>query len=674
MFNTLKNVLVTTTLFAVGFGVYVILSEPEPFSETLRDPPFAESDVPEQDRAHDALHDSGSLGSDIALAPPELSISPGEPIDPSEVVTAPRHQHALGNEASDNHATVTLPPLVSPNEVVEQVHDLADPTFDAAHQMREEAGQIAENWANQARELPETIGTEFENRAREAEAAVEDVVAHNAGNLRSQVNDMQSTWAEHAKELADQARRLPQIEAVGDSIRQAVDSVAESAEQSTATIQRQFQQAASAWEQHTRGSQDTGSSPTDPLVNSARNALDSIGQAGETLQQRAETLPNRLNDQLQRSASAVAQQAEEITAGVRGPLDSIGQRLNDAAADPKRRIAEAATSVHDALASQLDVRTPATSALDGPTPSYNAIPPTDQGEANGRHGLTASESVAGSSSRIQPGGEAAEALAQQAVGQPDAQTYQEISPKFPDREGTYDPFEGAWATVQQQIGNRELANALFTLSLWYQDTSLSAAQRTQCVELLDELAGKVIYSTEHHLQPAYVVRSGDTIDGIAQQFQVPPLFLARVNGITPPYHLQEGEELKVVQGPFRAEIDTRRAELTLFAGSYYAGRFPLEVGTRAPAAGEFEVTSKVVDPSFLDPSSGAEVTPGSAENPYGRYWIGLRNETTPADIRVGLHGRPDGAVDRQRISIALRPRDIDDVQAILSVGSSVMIR
>lgn len=237
-------------------------------------------------------------------------------------------------------------------------------------------------------------------------------------------------------------------------------------------------------------------------------------------------------------------------------------------------------------------------------------------------------------------------------------------------------FLAAWETARRQIEKGEMANALFSLSIWYQDQSLTAEQREQCLNLMDQLAGTVIYSREHHLQAAYVVRDGDTLTTIAEQFQVPAEFLARVNGIEPPYQLASAQPIKVVQGPFRAEVDVQLGLMTLFAGPYYAGRFPVESNAQNVPLGRYELTSKTADPAFVDRQNGTQIPGGSPENPYGKHWLGLRNETTPPDLRVGLHGTSEQPSSRIPAvgSLRLSMRDIDDVQAILSLGSVVTIR
>src|SRR6202008_5137806 len=70
---------------------------------------------------------------------------------------------------------------------------------------------------------------------------------------------------------------------------------------------------------------------------------------------------------------------------------------------------------------------------------------------------------------------------------------------------------------------------------------------------------------------------------------------AKINGIEDPNHLNPGDELKVVRGPFTAQVDLDKRQLTLIVEDCYAGRFSLvAVGEMAPGLeGSFEVAEKL---------------------------------------------------------------------------------
>jgi LysM repeat protein len=231
-------------------------------------------------------------------------------------------------------------------------------------------------------------------------------------------------------------------------------------------------------------------------------------------------------------------------------------------------------------------------------------------------------------------------------------------------------------SVQQQLDQGKLAPALAALSQWYSSPSAREDRKAQLVPLLDQLAGTVIYSRRHLLEPAYSVQEHETLEQIAARYQVPIRLLAKVNGIEPPYQLMAGETLKVVRGPFRAETSISRRELVLFLNTYYAGRFTVRIGNDfSLEEGLLEVVEKLDQRPYTEPESGQQIPPASPDNPYGRHWIGLRQlGGLPPSESLGIHGTGENCgADEARGCIGLEPRDAEDLYSILSVGSTVRI-
>lgn len=232
-------------------------------------------------------------------------------------------------------------------------------------------------------------------------------------------------------------------------------------------------------------------------------------------------------------------------------------------------------------------------------------------------------------------------------------------------------FETSWQSVQADLAGGQYGNALMTLSAWYGAPSLTTEQRERCQGTLDQLAGTVIYSRESFLEPAHVVGPRETLDEIAKKYQVSAEFLARLNGIEAPYELYAGESLKVLQGPFHAEVNRSSGELTLFLGGHYAGRFPVRIGKELPIGeNEFEVATVVPGREFFDQRSGVRVGPDRPENPYGNRWIGLRGDKITAAHHVGIHvdtGHPD------RCCLGVSQVDAEDLAAILTIGARVTV-
>jgi hypothetical protein len=241
-------------------------------------------------------------------------------------------------------------------------------------------------------------------------------------------------------------------------------------------------------------------------------------------------------------------------------------------------------------------------------------------------------------------------------------------------------FNGLMQAVQKKLSENKLAEAHAALSILYANPDLPPQQAKQITTLLDQLAGTVVYSREHLMEPPYVTKQGDTLDRVAQKYNVPWQLLGRINGLMPQgipnndavtkdQPLPVGMELKVVRGPFDAVVRLDKRELTLMVQNRYAGRFPIGVGRDQPKLdGNYTVRDKTFNPTYYGPD-GVTVNPNDPKNPLGGAWIGLTD-------RIGIHGTSDPrgvGRDDNRGTICVSDRDLQDLYGILSVGSRVMI-
>ncbi|MBX3413477.1 MAG: L,D-transpeptidase family protein [Pirellulales bacterium] len=229
-------------------------------------------------------------------------------------------------------------------------------------------------------------------------------------------------------------------------------------------------------------------------------------------------------------------------------------------------------------------------------------------------------------------------------------------------------FDTAMAFAQAQLSQGQLAEAHLALSQWFGHPDLSAAQETTLIGLLDQVAGTVIYSRESFVLPAHQVQPGETLNQIAQANNVPWQLLAKINAVQDPQNLRAGEQLKVVRGPFAAVVEMGRHRMSLWVEGRYAGRFTIGVGKIASIPeGEFTVRGKVENPTYY----GEQVIDADdPNNPLGERLIDLGNQ-------LGIHGTNDPSLigtNESGGTIALGPRDLEDVYDILSVGSTVVIR
>ncbi|TWT98422.1 L,D-transpeptidase family protein [Stieleria varia] len=221
--------------------------------------------------------------------------------------------------------------------------------------------------------------------------------------------------------------------------------------------------------------------------------------------------------------------------------------------------------------------------------------------------------------------------------------------------------------ADQMYEKDQLKEALATLSVFYNTPNVSEQQRNELLNRLDPLARDVIYSKRHLLEQPYRMTSTETLTQVANRFGVPWQLLANINGIVDPVTILPGTELKVVRGPFRAEVDLARNELTLFLGDLYAGRFPIAVGNDpAPTEGIYTVRDKQESRTYYD-RLGAAVPPGNPENPYGNVWMDLGGQ-------LCIHGSPNTMQPTTKGCISLAGDLASDLYGIVSQGSSVTIR
>ncbi|MDA7979858.1 MAG: L,D-transpeptidase family protein [Pirellulales bacterium] len=236
---------------------------------------------------------------------------------------------------------------------------------------------------------------------------------------------------------------------------------------------------------------------------------------------------------------------------------------------------------------------------------------------------------------------------------------------------THEQFQAAVLEADRLIREERLSEAHLALSKWHGHERLFADDQQQLYEYLDGLAGVVIYSQQHLLEPEYKVLVGDSLLTVADEYQVPAELLAKINGVETQTPLTPGTTLKVIRGPFKAEVSLKRMELTLFlSDGRYAGRFPIGVGQEVPPTeGVFSVTKKLENPDYYQ-NEVVTVPGGDPNNPFGARLLTLGDN-------LALHGTNDpqsiGPRPCDEGCIRLGQRDIADVYDILNVGSEVQI-
>lgn len=230
------------------------------------------------------------------------------------------------------------------------------------------------------------------------------------------------------------------------------------------------------------------------------------------------------------------------------------------------------------------------------------------------------------------------------------------------------PFDAARPAINAALAQGELTRAHLLLSEWYNDPALSPAEKDEVQTLLNQLAGTVIYSNEHRLEPAYTVQAGETLETIAEKHHVPWQLLAKINGIASATAVQPGQSIKVVRGPFMGVVDVSDAELTLTINGRFAGKYAVQLDGAATGEGEWTVAQKQLEPATVAP------TQPTAAAPVDRKLVLQSVDNANATVVIASTMAPSVGATPPQGTIRIAAEQSEDLYDILSVGSRVVIR
>jgi hypothetical protein len=232
-----------------------------------------------------------------------------------------------------------------------------------------------------------------------------------------------------------------------------------------------------------------------------------------------------------------------------------------------------------------------------------------------------------------------------------------LPPEMPPPPGTLPTsaaFATAWADAHDKLSAGRYAEALTSLSVWYDDPSLGLEESHRLEDLLGQLAGTVIYSQQDLLLPPHVVAPGETLPAIAGPLGISWQLLAKINGVADPMRLMPGEHLKLIRGPFDAVVSVARRRISLQVGAAYAGSFPVVVGRGyLPRVGSSLPVSEI----RRDAAAGG---------PAILLVDGLTIQAADDPAVVGDDAAP--------ASLVVSARDLAELLDILGPGSSVLVR
>lgn len=162
---------------------------------------------------------------------------------------------------------------------------------------------------------------------------------------------------------------------------------------------------------------------------------------------------------------------------------------------------------------------------------------------------------------------------------------------------------------------------------------------------LSRLSAETILSSttlaDDPLVDRYVIKDGDSLVKIAAQFLVPAEALARINGIADKNRIRAGQTIKVVKGPFRAQVSKSKFRLDLYLEDVLVKTYRVGLGADGSTpTGQWRVGTKLVNPTYYPARGGDILSADDPANPLGERWIGLVGVSGEAQgqERYGIHG------------------------------------
>ena len=176
------------------------------------------------------------------------------------------------------------------------------------------------------------------------------------------------------------------------------------------------------------------------------------------------------------------------------------------------------------------------------------------------------------------------------------------------------------------------------------------------------------------LGSTYVVTKGDTLSAIASRHKVGTGLLVHLNDLKNPHLIRVGQRLRVIEGPFRIEIEKERKLLSLYLDDKFIRSYRVTTGQdNSTPEGEFSIIRKLVEPPWTDPYNRTIVRADNPEYPLGSRWI----EFVPPPGAYGIHGSKDAEDIGKEASFGcirvLHPQE-EEIYDFVILGSPVLIK
>lgn len=245
---------------------------------------------------------------------------------------------------------------------------------------------------------------------------------------------------------------------------------------------------------------------------------------------------------------------------------------------------------------------------------------------------------------------------------------------------------------RQLLAAGDLVGARSALSRVLADPRTSESERQslrgELARISDELVFSPRVAAADPFTTMYTVVKNDGLERISRKTGSAGHWrlIQRVNRLSDPRGIREGQTLKIVKGPFHALVSKSAFRMDVYMGDpgkpadwVYVRSFPVGLGAdNGTPTGTFVVktNSKLENPYWVNPRTGEQFHKDDPKNPIGERWIGLQGQgEAAAVVGIGIHGtiEPDSiGKERSMGCIRLGVEEVELVYDLLSEGVSVV--
>ena len=183
--------------------------------------------------------------------------------------------------------------------------------------------------------------------------------------------------------------------------------------------------------------------------------------------------------------------------------------------------------------------------------------------------------------------------------------------------------------------------------------------------------------TGHHL-----VQPGELLSNIGKQYKIPYELLLKINKLQRPELLRAGQRIKVVHGPFNAQISRSTFTMDVYLQNVLVKSYKVGLGRseHTTPTGRWLVASggKMIKPTWTDPDTFKTYLGTDPDYPLGSRWIALDGVEGAAKGRTGfaIHGTKEPetiGTQSSRGCIRLFNGDVIEVYDLMEPGQSNVI-